>query len=411
VQTSETDVTADSDLITADLSSITVDRISNNEGLEAISTNEEVPSDTSVTNTPRTVVSEVPLVVTPPRLTYLETAPTSSAVTLSFSVISLGKVGSTSQIEEYGFFYSTTKTDLTSTDITTLSSGSATHIKFNTTPRNKNTLSGDVFYEVTGLTAGDNIYYRFYGITTNDSSFDIASGKRLSPILSNQAAASISYTTTSGVYLYRPKAIGTNNPNSGNTTYRIKNGDGTFFDVKNMSAPSLFSFIVPVVIEGDPVSYEADFYGGNFTGIGVHNSSRVSGDFITQFLREEKSCGYDINSRETAQNFSKDSSSTNGSTTTNGHKLTRLAFYNQDLNAANNEYHNYRPLAEGYSLMQLPDDQFGVYQFNDESNQLKYAEDGFYAFYDSNQDGRFVPGEGVSALVVNGIVTNVQTYY
>ena len=65
-------------------------------------------------------------------------------VTISFTVTSLGKVGTTSQIDEYGFFYSTIKSHLTSTDISTLKTGSATNIKYETTPQNKNTL---YFYE------------------------------------------------------------------------------------------------------------------------------------------------------------------------------------------------------------------------------------------------------------------------
>ena len=61
--------------------------------------------------------------------------------------------------------------------------------------------------------------------------------------------------------------------------------------------------------------------------------------------------------------------------------------------------------------MQLSEGQFGVYQKNTESNKLLYAPDGFYAFYDCNQNGCYAPGQGVSGAVVDGIVTKVQTFY
>ena len=46
-----------------------------------------------------------------------------------------------------------------------------------------------------------------------------------------------------------------------------------------------------------------------------------------------------------------------------GTKLTRLAFYNQgETTETDFVCQNYRPLKEGFGLMQLPDNQFGVYQ-------------------------------------------------
>ena len=115
-----TNLRADSTDYTADNATLTVDTQNNIEGLEELSVTEVVPEDVSIPNIPQQVIRNVPLVVTPPVLTYLTTAPTSSVVTISFTVTTLGKVGTTSQIDEYGFFYSTTKSHLTSTDISTL---------------------------------------------------------------------------------------------------------------------------------------------------------------------------------------------------------------------------------------------------------------------------------------------------
>ena len=408
----EGNLTTDTTEFTADNGIITVDKMNNFEGLQELSTTEVVPEDVSVSNIPQVVVSGEPLVVTPPILTYLTTSPTSSVVTISFTVTTLGKVGTTPQIDEYGFFYSTTKSDLTSTSITTLKSGSATNIKYETTPQNKNTLSGDIKFQITGLSAGDTIYYRFYGITTNDTSFDVASGESLSAILHEQATPSLSFTTTTSTYLYNVQKPGGSQRGAGNTTFRIKNGDGTFFDVKGFSGPSLISFIVPVVIEGDAVQYEQRFYGSDFTGISTHNTQhQYDVDTNNQFERDLETCGYHATDRATAESYAKSPDET-GSSLPNGTKLTRLAFYNQGLTSETDFVcQNYRPLKEGFGLMQLPEGQFGVYQKNTESNKLLYAPDGFYAFYDCNQNGCYAPSEGVSGAVVDGIVTNVQTFY
>ena len=160
------------------------------------------------------------------------------------------------------------------------------------------------------------------------------------------------------------------------------------------------------------MSFQQRFQGVDFTGIAVQGSS-YQYDKVTQnqFDRELDTCGYDANSRFTAENYAKNSSQT-GSTLPNGKRLTKLGFYNSgDSTETDFACQSNRPLKEGYGLYQIPDDQFGVYQRNTESNKLLYAPDGFYAFYDSNQNGCYAPGEGVSGLVVDGIVTKVQTFY
>jgi len=408
----DTNLSADSDEFFADNGIITVDKFNNFEGLEVISTTEVVPEDVSVPNIPQVVISDEALTVTPPTLTYLTTAPTSSVVTISFTVTTLGKVGSTSQIDEYGFFYSTTKSHLSSDSITTLKAGSATNIKYDTTPQNKNTLSGNIKYQITGLSAGDTIYYRFYGKTTNDTSFDVASGEMLSSVLFEQATPSISFTTTTSVYSYHVMKPDGSAFATGNSTFRIKNGDGTFFDVKGISGGVLYSFVVPVLIEGDAVSFQQRFQGVDFTGIAVHDTGyQYDKESQKQFDRELDACGYHATDRATAESYARSFSAT-GSTLPNGKKLTKLGFYNQGASSETDFVcQNYRPLKEGYGLYQIPDDQFGVYQRNTESNKLLYAPDGFYAFYDSNQNGCYAPGQGVSGSVVDGIVTNVKTFY
>ena len=241
---------------------------------------------------------------------------------------------------------------------------------------------------------------------------DRASGEMLSAVLFEQATPSLSLTTTTSVYMYSVMKPDGSASAIGNTTFRIKNGDGTFFDVKGMSGPVLFSFIVPVVIEGDAVTYQQRFSGVDFTGIAIQSSAGQY-DKVTQnqFDRDLDTCGYHATERATAEGYAKSPSET-GSTLPNGKKLTKLGFYNAgDSGETDFACQAYRPLKEGYSLMQVPDDQFGVYQLNTESNKLLYAPDGFYAFYDCNENGCYSPGQGVSGSVVDGIVTKVQTFY
>ena len=167
-----------------------------------------------------------------------------------------------------------------------------------------------------------------------------------------------------------------------------------------------------MLIEGDAVSFQQRFQGVDFTGIAIHDTRfQYDKESQRQFDRELDACGYHATDRATAESYARSFSAT-GSTLPNGKKLTKLGFYNAGASSETDfACQAYRPLKEGYGLMQIPDDQFGVYQRNTESNKLLYAPDGFYAFYDSNQNGCYAPGQGVSGSVVDGIVTNVKTFY
>ena len=85
---------------------------------------------------------------------------------------------------------------------------------------------------------------------------------------------------------------------------------------------------MPVVIEGDAVQYEQQFYGSDFTGISTHNTmNQFDVPTNNQFERDLETCGYHATSRETAEGYAKSPSET-GSSLPNGTKLTRLAYYN-----------------------------------------------------------------------------------
>ena len=120
VQTGLSDITADSVLYTADDGTIKVDKSARTDGLVSTVTKDVVPEDTSLPNNPNIVDEEVPLVVTLPIIEYVTpTTATSSAIYMAFNVTELGKIGTTKQIDEYGFFYSTTESDLETKDIGT----------------------------------------------------------------------------------------------------------------------------------------------------------------------------------------------------------------------------------------------------------------------------------------------------
>lgn len=169
-------ITIDSTFYFTDDVKVKTDTHCNDEGLEIISTDEVVPDVVAPPNTPDQVLIDVPLIVTPPTLAN-QTQPnaTSTSVFIKHSIIQLGAVGTTKQIDEYGFFYSTNASDLTSTDVDVLKANSnVTNVAYKTTSFNKHTIPNAVTFEVTGLTNGDVVYWKFYGRTNTSVNYSFA---------------------------------------------------------------------------------------------------------------------------------------------------------------------------------------------------------------------------------------------
>jgi len=164
---SNTCITVDTKTYTTDNVILTTDIGCNTEGLEIISTNEIVPDDVQPNNNPDQVLIDTPLIVTPPILAnQVQPTATSTSIFIKHSITDLGAIGTTKQIDEYGFFYSTNASDLTSTDVDTLKANSnVTNVPFRTTSFNKHKIPNAITFEVTGLTNGDVIYWKFYGRT------------------------------------------------------------------------------------------------------------------------------------------------------------------------------------------------------------------------------------------------------
>ncbi len=376
--------TADSTEITVDNALITVDKFNNYEGLEIISTNEEIPDDTAISNIPEVVSETDKLVVTPPIIEYNEPADaTSTSVFLSMNISTLGKVGKVSKIDEYGFFYSTTLADLDPTSIDTLKADSSvTTITFTTDATNKFSTPNVVNFEVTGLTAPETIYYKFYAITNTDIQFD--KGEALGSVLFEKTAFTPTYSNTGNVRSY----VMTTEYDSKHSI-RIMNDDDTVFDLEGVTSGIFYSKIVPYVLEGSAMTFELhSIYPSGFSGFG--------GDTITDNLATsfQRGTGYDATNRTQAEAYSKELNSSVGAS-------PRL--YHANRLDENEEIFPF--LREGYLVMKTN------IQLNSDSNILARADDGFYAYFNFNTDGTHSPDSGISAQVINGIVTNIQVYY
>ena len=169
--------------ITVDTLEYTVDDVKvktdvhcNDEGLEITSTKEVVPDAVAPSNTPKQVLIDVALIVTPPTLeSQAQPNTTNNSVFIKHSITSLGLVGTTSQIDEYGFFYSSDINDLTSTNVDTLKANSnVVNIAYRTSSFNRHTVPNAITFEVAGLSTGNVIYWKFYGRTNTSVNYALA---------------------------------------------------------------------------------------------------------------------------------------------------------------------------------------------------------------------------------------------
>ena len=90
-------------------------------------------------------------------------------------ITALGKIGEVGQLDEAGFFYSTTSSDLSPTTYTALVAGNATHIKFETTELDRiPDLPKKYQAQAKGLSSGTTIYWKFYVRTNTDPTYSTA---------------------------------------------------------------------------------------------------------------------------------------------------------------------------------------------------------------------------------------------
>jgi hypothetical protein len=170
-------VTADDIITGADNYIITVDGSCNNEGLEIISTDEVIPNDIDTGNNPQVDDHSQPIPVTNATITINDTVTKSTnTMILKATVDELGTLGNVKQLDEYGFFWSTSQADMLIDDITILRGiSSVNEIKFTTTALNERVNPRTVNAGITGLSASQTIYYRFYVFTNTDTNYTIKS--------------------------------------------------------------------------------------------------------------------------------------------------------------------------------------------------------------------------------------------
>lgn len=409
VQTGLSDITADSVLYTADDGTIKADKSARTDGLVSTVTKDVVPEDTSLPNNPNIVDEEVPLVVTLPIIEYVTpTTATSSAIYMAFNVTELGKIGTTKQIDEYGFFYSTTESHLASTDIDTLkANGSVTNISYTTTVENKFTLPPQINYQVTGL-SNTQIFYRFYARTNTNTSF--AFGDSISPVFFQETTVSYSYTQTDDVRRYKI----TDNVTQ-RKTVRIMHYDGTLIDLENITgfggdavtgsvlSQHFFSKIVPIVIDGQSATFTQT--GVNQYNTGIFGSSNQF-QILTGELKKRTGTdrGYSATSRTIAETEAKRQVSfLDVVKPTYVPKVTGDRLFQNNRAAATDYVFPFREGFSVYKLLQI--------RFNAAASTLAKADDGFYAYWGYNLDGSPNGTTGVSAHVINGVVTEPKLFY
>lgn len=385
------ELTADTTNIRADIGSITADQQCNIDGLNIISAGEAIPQTEQPKNTPVQQIQGESLAVTSPTLIYqTPTSATSSVVYMKFKVNTLGAIGNLSQIAEYGFFYSTNaRNDVEqftgATAIESLKGASnVNYIPFTPSQADKFTAGKEVQHSVTGL-SNSYVYYRFYGRTNTDSSYD--TGDFLSPTFVEHTAQSFSLTATSDTREY------TKDSTSDNVDIRITHADGTVVDLQNITghATSFYSKTVPVVVSGNTGTFtqiRTNIYFSGFIG----ESNITYAGFSSLRVSVGRRTGYSATSRDTAESDAK------------LNKITAPELFFSNRTSSSQFIFPFR--AEGFS----------VYTTTNVLNTaaasgITLASDGFYAYFGFASDGSYSRSTGVSVRVVNGIITEKQLFY
>lgn len=133
-----------------------------------------VPNEVPINN-PTPVYDNVPLTVTPPIIEeYTVTVPTSTSVFFDYKITSMGKLGDTTQLDEYGFLYSTTQSNLTASDNIDVLKGTSGVFQVPFLTTSFFTAPKVVGYEKSGLTDPSTYYWRFYARTNTDTAHSFA---------------------------------------------------------------------------------------------------------------------------------------------------------------------------------------------------------------------------------------------
>ena len=196
-------LTADTNQITADTIDVKVDSGCDNQfTLPSIKTG--IPSAT--VNNPSSVFTNTSLTVTPPTIaTDQIPVSTSTEVFFSHQITAIGKVGNTRKLDEYGYLYSTSLTNLSSTDNVDTLKAFSDIITVPFTPTLAvvkvlldNNLAVRSTYKKAGLSDPAILYYRFYARTNTDVQNDKADAISSVVKASTVASSVTQYNNSSG---------------------------------------------------------------------------------------------------------------------------------------------------------------------------------------------------------------------
>lgn len=161
-------ITVDSILYYSDDVTIRVDADCIYDNVTVTSTSDPIPDTVFPHNEPVQTVIGTRVSVSPALFkSVTPKASTASSVYLAHGFERIGYISNTPNVDEYGFLYSTNVNDFDNTlNVDELKAKvGITTVPFRTTSFNRNVKPDDVHYQVTGLTSGTTIYYKFYART------------------------------------------------------------------------------------------------------------------------------------------------------------------------------------------------------------------------------------------------------
>jgi hypothetical protein len=197
VTVAQNGITVDTNLLRASNGSIKASSGSNTQF--TIPSTQTVIPNTVPLNNPVPIYSNVPLTVTAPTIAdYNATVSTTTSVFFNHQITAMGKLNNTSQVDEYGFLYSTTKSNLTgSDDVDDLKATGGVSVvpytatQFLTVPKIVN-------YEKSGLSHPATYYWRFYARTNTDPAHGTADAISDCKTVSTVASAVSQYNNANG---------------------------------------------------------------------------------------------------------------------------------------------------------------------------------------------------------------------
>ena len=169
-------ITVDSNIIYSDSVTLTVDASCFYDEVDITSTNEPIPDTVYPHNDPVQTLIDEPVIVTTATLgAATPKESTSTSVYLAHKIETLGNISNTPNIDEYGFLYTTDSANFDTLNIDDLKAKAGiTTVPFRTSSFNSHINPQTVNYQITGLSSGTTIYYKFYARTNISSRYAFA---------------------------------------------------------------------------------------------------------------------------------------------------------------------------------------------------------------------------------------------